>query len=547
MQKTNIKPSTLLILLSLIWIPETLVILQLIYVNEIAHTSVMKPLVACFELAFIAAVLLESRPLIIPHAVTRLSIPILMWLFWMLLAALFSNHTTVALLRTAEWTTHVLFAVTLISYLYREDNNIKEISDALLIGFFFYTLLYSIYVSIYGHKALAFDHIRHYGHYAVIALFMSLSVKKSDLPSYATIFKISVLIIAWTALFWAGGRGPIFALFVVTTVLFVSGHFASRGYLLSTLSISAVAGLLISIPISDPDYGIYRIFHTISESQNIDAFSSSRITIWRTTLSDILSNPLFGLGPEGFVYSAGEVFHPILHPHNSIFQFMIEWGVPGTILFLWLLYRIFYPAFIATRSDNNVHLFSAFWAGTTILFYSLFTGNLYVPFSTFMFVVVTSVIITSNDASSKKTSVNKKFVLPFFILATMATVFHAYIIAQFIATRAQTPNQLQEKIFKTVPVFVTHPNSHARVIEWSRQLYRGGEPEKAFEWLDWGKSYLPRKWMFGYAEADLFLASGLVNKAQQCLSDMEKVPIPYQPQIDCLRERINNAQPGVLH
>ncbi len=76
---------------------------------------------------------------------------------------------------------------------------------------------------------------------------------------------------------------------------------------------------------------------------------------------------------------------------------------------------------------------------------------------------------------------------------------------------------------------------------------QGGEPEKAFEWLDWGKSYLPRKWMFGYAEADLFLASGLVNKAQQCLSDTEKVPIPYQPQIDCLRERINNAQPGVLH
>jgi O-antigen ligase len=541
MLNTNVKASTLLILLALIWMPETRVMLSLLLGNEANHTSVMKPLVACFELVFIAAVLLERKPLAVPQQIATLRIPALLWVLWMLLAALFSEHTSIALLRTSEWVTHGLFSITLIAYLYRESSKLKEVSDALLIGFLIYTMLYSLFVAVYDSAALGFDHIRHYGHYVVISLIMSLSINKRELLCYSSLFKISVLVIAWAALFWTGGRGPLLALFAVTAVLVFNKYFSERHYLLKLFVISSVVGFLISIPISEPGQGIQRVLSTISDSQGIESFSSKRVSLWLSTLPDIYFNPLFGLGPEGFIFGTGELVHPILHPHNSIIQFLVEWGVPGAIFFLWLLYQVFVPAFRKQKPGNeNLYLFTALWAGSVTLFYSLLTGNLYIPFSLFLFVVIVSMIITGVSSDNERIVINKRWVLPVFILVTSATLFQGVVMARFVASNSQTSAQFRETLLKNAPAFVTHPYAQAKVIESARQHYREGKTDKALQWLQWGRERLPGKWKFDYAEAELLVELGRYQQAKKRLPNTGNIPIKYQDQVECLKQRIYN-------
>jgi len=542
MQKTTIRPGTLLLLLSLLWIPETRVILQLFMGTEAGHTSVMKPLLACFELLFVAAVLLESRALTVPRSVSRLGVPLSLWLSWMLLASLFSNHTAVALLRTGEWLTHALFALALVSYLNRHEGKVKEVTDALLIGFLLYTLLYGISYFFYQSKPLGFDHIRHYGHYVLIALLLSLSISKSELTSPASIFRIAVLIVAWTVLFWSGGRGPLLALAVVVSLLLFFRYFAGRGELLKLLAVSAVAGFLISIPLSGEEQGIYRILHTVTDSPDIDTFSSSRISIWLATLPDILSNPFFGLGPEGFVYGAGEYFFPILHPHDAILQFLVEWGLPGTIFFLWLLYRIFAPAFISARAGRgNRYLFPALLAGSVALFYSLFTGNLYIPFSAFLFVVVASILIAGTGGDAEPIVINKQRVVPLLLVAVLTTVLQGVVMGRFIGSKSEIPGEFNATLFTHVPAFVTHPRSQATAIAWAQHHYRNGDPEMAMQILGWGEETLSRKWMFAYARAAMLLERGMIDAAQQTLSTATNIPPEYQDQVDCLEQRIDDS------
>jgi O-antigen ligase len=532
----------LLLLLSLLWIPETRVLLQLFMGTEVGHTSVMKPLLACFELLFVAAVLLESRALTVPRSVSRLGVPLSLWLSWMLLASLFSNHTAVALLRTGEWLTHALFALALVSYLNRHESNFKEVTDALLIGFLVYTLLYGIFYFFYQSMPLGFDHIRHYGHYTLIALLLSLSIRKPELASPASIFRIGVLLVAWTALFWTGGRGPLFALAVVVSLLLFFRYFSGRSHLLILLAVSAVTGFLLSIPLSGEEQGIYRILHTVTDSPDIDTFSSSRISIWLAILPNILSSPFFGLGPEGFVYGAGEYFFPILHPHNAVLQFLVEWGLPGTIFFLWLLYRIFVPAFIEVRAGRgNRYLFPALLAGSVALFYSLFTGNLYIPFSVFLFVVVASILIAGTGGDAEPVVINKQRVVPLLLLAALTTVLHGFVMGRFISQEAETPGEFDARLFTLAPVFVTHPESQERVIAWAQQHHYNGEAKKAMQILGWGEETLSRKWMFAYARAAMLLERGMIDAAQQTLSTATNIPPEYQYQVDCLEQRIDDS------
>lgn len=542
MQKTTIRPGTLLLLLSLLWIPETRVLLQLFLGTEAGHTSVMKPLLAGFELLFVAAVLLENRALRVPRPVSRLGVPLSLWLSWMLLASLFSNHTAVALLRTGEWLTHALFALALVSYLNRHESKVKEVTDALLIGFLVYTLLYGIFYFFYQSMPLGFDHIRHYGHYVLIALLLSLSISKSELTSPSSIFRIAVLVVAWTVLFWSGGRGPLLALAVVVSLLLILRFFSGRRELLTLLAASAAAGFLISVPLSGEDQGIYRILHTVTDSPDIDTFSSSRISIWHATLPDILSNPIFGLGPEGFVYGAGEYFFPILHPHNAILQFLVEWGLPGTIFFLWLLYRIFAPAFISVRAGRgNRYLFPALLAGSVALFYSLFTGNLYIPFSVFLFVVVVSILIAGTGGDAEPVTINKQFIVPLLLLAALTTLLQGVVMGRFIGSNSEMPGEFDATLFTQAPTFVTHPRSQATAIAWAQHHYRNGDPEKAMQILGWGEETLSRKWMFAYARAAMLLERGMIDAAQQTLSTATNIPPEYQDQVDCLGQRIDDS------
>ena len=51
-------------------------------------------------------------------------------------------------------------------------------------------------------------------------------------------------------------------------------------------------------------------------------------------------NFAFGLGPQGYWYMPNRIRG--IQPHNSFLQFVLEWGVVGSAIFLFLLARAFF-------------------------------------------------------------------------------------------------------------------------------------------------------------------------------------------------------------
>jgi len=69
---------------------------------------------------------------------------------------------------------------------------------------------------------------------------------------------------------------------------------------------------------------------------------SGRYEIWEYAINKIMERPFFGYGPNGFAIIAfNDVDYvkgvPYAQPHNFIVQFLFEYGIVGTLLFLSLI------------------------------------------------------------------------------------------------------------------------------------------------------------------------------------------------------------------
>lgn len=167
-------------------------------------------------------------------------------------------------------------------------------------------------------------------------------------------------------LWFTGGRGPYIA-FVVSMLSFGAiGLGMGQLRSLAHSAIGAIAGLVIAIvivvvPSPKDDIGVSRVLSIgdqivgqneaeLDEKSGLDA----RFDIWGTTLQTASSwdsprdesavssalRPVFGLGPDMFVYSYPLVADPGLstnlvdHPHNYELQILMEQGVVGLLLIL---------------------------------------------------------------------------------------------------------------------------------------------------------------------------------------------------------------------
>ncbi|MCM8830150.1 MAG: O-antigen ligase family protein, partial [Candidatus Omnitrophica bacterium] len=90
---------------------------------------------------------------------------------------------------------------------------------------------------------------------------------------------------------------------------------------------------------------------------------ASRILIWKVTLKMIKENPLMGVGAGNFIinypyYGIGEealrgVSLVVDRVHNDYLEVAAEAGIPGLILFLYLLYYFFRVCFILYREADR--------------------------------------------------------------------------------------------------------------------------------------------------------------------------------------------------
>ena len=82
-----------------------------------------------------------------------------------------------------------------------------------------------------------------------------------------------------------------------------------------------------------------------------DDNTRNRIELYETSLDIIRSNPWFGVGPENVKFEALKYRHEktfpdvlYLHMHNNALEIAAETGIPGLVLWLWIMLRLAWDA-----------------------------------------------------------------------------------------------------------------------------------------------------------------------------------------------------------
>jgi len=99
------------------------------------------------------------------------------------------------------------------------------------------------------------------------------------------------------------------------------------------LAILVSLAFLIAIPLSliyvpAPSWGLKEILGRLFGFTTIEQFDSGRTALWIGALKGFVASPLIGHGEGQFFF---EVTHRHLnHPHDSILQYLHQWGIIGT-------------------------------------------------------------------------------------------------------------------------------------------------------------------------------------------------------------------------
>lgn len=195
-----------------------------------------------------------------------------------------------------------------------------------------------------------YRHLRHFNY--DLALVSGLA---GALPAGSRLLSSALRFLVFVALgyfsFWTGGRGEFLALAVTLATLCLTRRHEDDWRVVMLY----VAGFVLGGALVVLGGETYFLFGAVERSakDSANAISSGRLGIWKGTLSAGLSTlpgALFGFGPEAFVRLA--VFkafgHYILHPHNTLVQWIFEYGLLGAGALcasaLWLAWHCVWPA-----------------------------------------------------------------------------------------------------------------------------------------------------------------------------------------------------------
>jgi O-antigen ligase len=213
----------------------------------------------------------------------------------------------------------------------------------------------------------SFGNTLNFGGYLVMSIpaTLALTYKKVDRNWAALSIVVVALSLQLAGIWFSGGRGPFLAgtasivsFFVIAAAL---GTTKQTIRSVAVLAISVIiAAIIVAIPSEQGDVGLDRVislanqFSFETNSTDIQGGLSGRLSIWGSALDLVTSwqlpieeptvnrmlRPLFGIGPDMFVYAFPLVGQPqstlalVEHAHNYELQILIEQGFVALFGFL---------------------------------------------------------------------------------------------------------------------------------------------------------------------------------------------------------------------
>ena len=313
-------------------------------------------------------------------------------------------------------------------YLYLKDRNINYnnlIKSIIVPGLVFSIFIIIAFISNNGlsdsnKEIIFFDGRRMVGMLITFLVTFYLGCLHSPfkLKNIYNIFALSTFI---TLAILLMGRGTIIAIlvtyFFMCIILFVNKKKFTNEFIIF------ISSIFIAILISQI------IFNLVLNNQNIDFifgneeidsffYTTDRLNLWKYGLILFSENLFFGKGPGGFAIAAYNDFYAqksygdLLissifthnHPHNFIIQFLVEWGIIGTLLICILLIKLVISSLKYFFKYKKYEILIPGLSLIGLTSHGLVDGALFHATFTFYFVLLLSVLcseLSKNNFKSK--------------------------------------------------------------------------------------------------------------------------------------------------
>jgi O-antigen ligase len=209
----------------------------------------------------------------------------------------------------------------------------------LIISPFSFNSVYSFSMTRWSHQIYG----RFIGLVFIILFFIIPEVKETK----KKLFLISAEIIIGYGTYSAGSRGILSGVILICIVYmlirFIKKDINILELTINSLVMLSVAGIIFLFPSTPQIINRYENSTSISDLKfHGDKQIKERFEAYKISLEQIKENPLRGIGFGGFkTFYKTDLPIWMEYPHNIFLESQLELGIPGLLLILFLLYRIF--------------------------------------------------------------------------------------------------------------------------------------------------------------------------------------------------------------
>lgn len=320
-------------------------------------------------------------------------------------AAFVAPNSPLALFRTCIWLLHLLFALATAYLLATHWSGLRScLWPSIVAGTCAYSLIVPFFVAAvpnpqtfdWGHFGLGVVNVRQIGFYSTVGATAALGFAFYATGRKPWLFWLMAASMMQALSLWSGTRSSVVAItaaFGIGLILLPSMRSARA---LVSFAVSNLAGAALSLLYAAPSplFGIARMWTSVN-LEGANAISSNRIEMWSGTIRAIGARPLFGYGESQFRAIVPEALGIYNHPHNSILQVTMQWGLIGASCFLALAGSLWWRMYVVTRHRPG-QMAPAFLIANGLLIFSLYEGALYHPYPIMMIALAVAFVLGSN-------------------------------------------------------------------------------------------------------------------------------------------------------
>jgi O-antigen ligase len=312
----------------------------------------------------------------------------------------------------------------------------------------------------------------------VVPAIAVLFTKVTDIRSKA-LYAASGAVIIW-AIVLSGSRGALVGLVVELVVMLGLALWQryQKSYLLLTL-----AGLAVTVLLFTGFFALTRAGNLSGSLKASDLTIQTRFLVWSDSIDMIKRLPVVGSGPANFFIAFKQIGNTALSgnerfddAHNLFLNIGTAVGIPGLIIFLFLLGYVLYRSWSSIKQRSGLALFSL---AALLGFLAAACFN---PVSVPNWLILGLLIVFGTEATAKKITLHRLWQVSGIVVAVVLMVISVLFMSSEVLTNYGTKDYRHEEYHSSLQLLniarlLNPTNTTARTFWLGSRIRQGQNPE----------------------------------------------------------------------